>query len=228
MGLQFGGTGIRVKDVFDIRDVDRGNIIRYDTPSIAGFVFSAAWGEDDRWDVALRYAGEFNGIKIAAGVGYHQDTEPEQGQQFNYNEVRASGGILHVPTGLFVDAGLVRRDFDNSATKFVPPGTDDFSFWYVRPGIYRKWNALGKTSFFGEYGESKNSGLIAGDKSNMATFLKNKGTFYGIGLQQEVDAAAMELYIGWRHFEADLTDNTGAILDPHDVETVYTGARIKF
>ncbi|HRY06443.1 MAG TPA: hypothetical protein P5114_04940, partial [Hyphomicrobiaceae bacterium] len=80
----------------------------------------------------------------------------------------------------------------------------------------------------GEYGESKNSGLIAGDKSNMATFLKNKGTFYGIGLQQEVDAAAMELYIGWRHFEADLTDNTGAILDPHDVETVYTGARIKF
>ncbi len=228
MGLQWGGTGIRVKDVFDIRDVDRGNIVRYDSPSIAGFVVSAAWGEDDRWDVALRYAGEFSGFKIAAGVGYHQDTEPEQGQQFNYNEIRTAGGIQHVPTGLFVDGGWMRREFDDSATKFVPAGVDDFTFWYVRPGIYRKWNALGKTSFFGEYGQAKGSGLIAGDKSDMSGFLKNKGTFYGVGLQQEVDAAAMELYIGWRHFEADLTDGAGYNLNPDDVETVYTGARIKF
>ncbi len=230
MGLAFGGTGgyggIRVKDIFDIRDVDRGNIIRYDSPSIAGFVFSAAWGEDDRWDVALRYAGEFNGIKLAAGIAYHEDTEPEQGQFYNYNEIRTSGGILHVPTGLFVDAGYVRREFENA-----PAGTDDFDFWYVRPGIYRKWNALGKTSFFGEYGEASGSSQNWGTGVNhvdLATFRSTDGKFYGIGLQQEVDAAAMELYIGWRHFEADLTDSAGLAVSADDVDTVYTGARIKF
>jgi predicted porin len=222
MGLNFGGTGVAVKDVFDIRDVDRGNLIRYDSPSIAGFVFSAAWGEDDRWDVALRYAGEFNGIKIAAGIGYHEDTEPEQGPQpTNYNELRTAGGILHVPTGLFVDAGWMRREFDPTGAQ--PNIRDDFTFWYVRPGIYRKWNALGKTSFFGEYGEADGSGM-----ANVRNFNENEGKFYGIGLQQEVDAAAMELYIGWRHFEADLTDGAGLAVSADDVDTVYTGARIKF
>ena len=43
------------------------NAVRYDTPAFAGFSASASWGEDDFWDVAARYAGEFNGIKIALG-----------------------------------------------------------------------------------------------------------------------------------------------------------------
>ncbi|MCB0084902.1 MAG: porin, partial [Caldilineaceae bacterium] len=40
------------------------NVVRYDTPVFGGFSFSASWGEDDMWDVAGRYAGEFNGIKL--------------------------------------------------------------------------------------------------------------------------------------------------------------------
>lgn len=44
--------------------------IRYDSPTYAGFSVSAAWGGDDFWDVAARYAGEYNGIKIAAAAAY--------------------------------------------------------------------------------------------------------------------------------------------------------------
>ena len=33
---------------------DRFNIVRYDTPVIAGFTGSAAWGEDDLWNIALQ------------------------------------------------------------------------------------------------------------------------------------------------------------------------------
>jgi len=51
---------------------ERYNVIKYVSPTIMGFIFSAAWGEDDMWDVALRYAGEFSGFKLAAGVGYMQ------------------------------------------------------------------------------------------------------------------------------------------------------------
>ncbi len=41
----------------------RFNVVKYDSPTIAGFTASAAWGEDDHWNVALRYAGEFSGFQ---------------------------------------------------------------------------------------------------------------------------------------------------------------------
>ncbi|MEQ1672745.1 MAG: porin, partial [Hyphomicrobium sp.] len=44
------------------------NAVRYDSPSFAGFSVSASWGEDDFWDVAARYAGEFSGIKVAVAA----------------------------------------------------------------------------------------------------------------------------------------------------------------
>src|SRR5690606_17284712 len=59
--------------------------VYYQTPSLAGFLLSAGWSHDTQdktefdtaeyWEVALRYAGEFNGVRIAAGVGYrHEDS----------------------------------------------------------------------------------------------------------------------------------------------------------
>jgi predicted porin len=237
MGLNFGGTNLAVRDVFDVRDIDRGNIIRYDSPSIAGFTLSAAWGEDDRWDVALRYAGEFNGIKIAAGIGYHEDHDngpdngPSQRTPVDYRDFRMSGGVLHVPTGLFVDAAYVNVDFDPTPSQAaLNPDfhTDNFQFWYIRPGIYRKWHALGKTSIFGEYGEAQGSGRCSDGTNTANIFQRCDGTFYGVGVQQYVDAAAMEIYLGWRHFEADLIDFDYNPVSSDDVETVYTGARIKF
>ncbi len=49
--------------------------MKYVSPTWWGFTFSGAWGEDDMWDTALRYAGEFNGIRIAAGIGYKQQND---------------------------------------------------------------------------------------------------------------------------------------------------------
>ena len=43
------------------------NLARYESPSLYGFVFGASWGEDDIWDVALRYSGEGGGFKYTAG-----------------------------------------------------------------------------------------------------------------------------------------------------------------
>jgi predicted porin len=123
MGLFFhsaGGNDYTLANLFAVGDVDRGNIIRYDTPSIAGFVLSADWGEDDMWSVALRYAGEFNGVKIAAAVGYFEDHDcngangkkcgADSGDRLygDYNEIRASGAIIHTPDGpLFAEGGYV-------------------------------------------------------------------------------------------------------------------------
>ena len=44
------------------------HVVRYDSPTFGGFSVSASWGEDDMWDVAARYAGEWNGIMFAAAA----------------------------------------------------------------------------------------------------------------------------------------------------------------
>src|SRR5262249_30980763 len=78
---------------------DRFSLVRYDTPEIAGFTASASYGEDDLWAVALRYAGELHGFKLAAGIGYAEITDGEQGFA-NANAGRGHGNEL----GLSVSA----------------------------------------------------------------------------------------------------------------------------
>ena len=51
------------------------NGFRYDTPTWAGFSVSTAYGEDDIWDVAVKYAADWNSVKFSAAAGYTQLTD---------------------------------------------------------------------------------------------------------------------------------------------------------
>jgi len=105
-------------------DTRRGNVIRYDTPSLAGFVFSASWGEDDIADVAVRYKKEWNSIRVVGGIGYSWDTDEDEdtnnvgcgvaGAQANgfaagpcratetdFERLAGSISMMHTPTGLY-------------------------------------------------------------------------------------------------------------------------------
>jgi hypothetical protein len=59
-------------------------------------------------------------------------------------------------------------------------------------------------------------------------------TIFGLGVVQQIDAAAMEIYLGWRRFEVDelTTDGAnGVTLQPggvRDIDLVHGGARIRF
>ncbi len=58
----------------------RTELLRYDSPTLAGFVLSASIGEaGDYWGVMLRYAGEFSGFRVAAGIGYEDATDKPTG-----------------------------------------------------------------------------------------------------------------------------------------------------
>ncbi len=54
----------------------RRNVIRYDSPTFAGFTATAAWGEDDMWDVALTYKGTIHDFLVSAKGGYGQSNDP--------------------------------------------------------------------------------------------------------------------------------------------------------
>jgi hypothetical protein len=204
------------------------NNVRYDTPTFAGFSASASWGEDDTWGVAGRYAGEFSGFKLAAAVGYYENTDDNGATAVagvttkeGFEKLRggkqaaalqAGAYIQHVPTGLFV-YGAYGKDYNDVTggrfggngitTGEQQKGGDN---WYLKAGIRQKWSPLGATVLYGEYGENK-------DKFSNTLFLNGVTsstlTQYGVGLVQEIDAAAMSLFLNYRHYEADYNCRAG-------------------
>jgi hypothetical protein len=198
---------------------DRIEGIRYDTANLGGFVGQAVWGENDVWSASIRYAGEFGGIRVAAGIGYeaqeNNGTQPIQldnGSRPMDNEWAGSLALMHVASGLFVQGHYATTEWQN--------GTDS-QFWMVQAGITKNWFGLGNTSFYGEYGNAENyiRASVALADSNV--------DFYGIGVVQQIDAAAMELYLGWRRFETNVT-GAGAGSGSSDLDLVHGGARIRF
>lgn len=225
-------------------DGGRGNLIRYDSPVLAGFVLSADWGEDDDWAVALRYAGEFGQFKVRAGIGYHDgkilDTDNitfllgGENAVFDHQEVVGSVSVLHQPTGLFFTGAAGSRDWDNiPGSAFQILGDD---YYYLKAGIVKRWTSLGDTTIYGEYYKISDVGLTFGNAAVDARFNEEAEAF-GVGIVQHVDAAAMEFYLAYRRYQADdITDFNvmpGPVvnaLQDHDLQydMVMSGAKINF
>jgi hypothetical protein len=129
-----------------------GSIVKYTSPFLlghtksSGFQFSADWGMDDQYSVALRYAEEFGTFRMAAGIGYQNSTNPNSqmcstgasgntttagqptfsgtspstdlGSSQRCEMLTASGSLMHVPTGLYVSGGWGQIDDDNAEAAF--------------------------------------------------------------------------------------------------------------
>jgi predicted porin len=235
---------------------DRRNQIKYDTPTIAGFTFTAAWGTDDFWDVGVRYAGEWGDFKVAAGFAYGENTDDGESTAINFgcpandvpgepdtscSQYGGSVSIMHEPTGLYVNAAAGRLEDDTiqAAPAFAATGAKDSSeFWAIEAGIEKKWIPLGKTTVFGQYydyeggsNERRSFSTTGGVGDPSGAIFSTGVEMYGFGLVQGIDAAAMHLYAYYRHYEADLAVVTGGTTEDvelEDLDIVMTGAIIKF
>jgi len=176
----------------------RDDVIRYEAPTIAGFRVSATWGEDDEYSFAAFYAGEFGGVKVAAGFGYGIDDDGDRQETIN-----GSISLLHMQTGLFFTGSYGNREHDNS-------GAEE-DVYQIKGGLRQTWNSFGKTIVYGEY---------------IGTKVDNHGDgeILGLGVIQKIDTAGMELYAAYRHYEADLDSQVST----EDFQTLITGARINF
>ena len=182
----------------------RRDRIRYDTPSISGFVLSGSIGTDSDeadeifYDVAANYSGSFGGIKVAGAVAYtFQEVggADEEGVNGSISALLDSGFSLTLAGGT--------RDTENV--------DDDPMFGYVKAGYQADWTSLGTTALAVDYTVSED---VLG--------IDDESTSYGLLAVQNIDKASTELYIGVRNFEID-----GAG-DLDDVTAVLAGARFKF
>jgi len=196
------------------------NNVRYDTPVFAGFSASASWGEDDIWGVSGRYAGTLGQFKLAAAVAYTQSTDETGTGLATMLDARANGGldvsalqtgafIMHNPTGLFA-YGAYARDYNETTNSLRDNGltNPEGEMWYVKAGIRQKWNPFGATTLYGEFGQKDDqftSGMYDAGVNG------SELTHYGVGIVQDIDAAAMSMWLAWRGYDADIScDSTAA------------------
>jgi hypothetical protein len=238
-----GGTGglIRWGDVLGGGTVNgstlsRANAISYTSPTFGGFTVSAAWGENDMWDAALRYAGEFGGFRVAAGIGYAENLSG-LGEVFEADDagvgpslVKGSASILHVATGLYLTGAYVNQE--NVGDR------DDTTLYYVNGGISKNWTGLGNTVLYGEWARVENgvqsTTIVNGGTSIVPTggftdAVWSEANVYGLGVVQHIDAAAMELFLSYRRYTAEggINGLPGSIKGD-DMDIVMGGARIRF
>ncbi|HWB44512.1 MAG TPA: hypothetical protein VG900_03660 [Hyphomicrobiaceae bacterium] len=242
-------------NIVGISGLNRSNAVRYDTPTVGGFTLGASWGEDDMWDVALRYAGEFNGFRLAGAISYSRnacgvndcsDTAPYGAatglsKLAEENKWQGSASIMHVPSGLFLTGAAVNLSHDGSSAGDVNQFTGggliagrqrpDTKLWYVVGGISKNWFGMGNTALYGEWGridDGASGTVTAGGDSLFDT----RVDMWGLGVVQNIDAAAMEMFLSYRDYSASFGSLAGAPYDVgqglNDMRILMAGARIKF
>lgn len=199
-------TGPEFGEVADLFDGTRANLVRYDSPVFGGFWVSASWasGVDDVdvWDVALRYAGEFSGFRLAAGVGYRDGLViPGLGSLGVTDEIQVLSGsasLMHVPSGIFINAAAGQLEVDGF--------DENLTGYHGQAGLEQKAFSIGKTTIFVEYANAKIDGV------------DEDLTLWGAGIVQAIDAAAFDVFINARQLE----------VDDEDVLLGMAGARVRF
>ncbi len=223
--------------------------IRYDTPSIGGLLLGAFWGQQDRFTVQARYANEFNGVQVAAGAGYQHDNQLgfedptlAAGKRTDLEQQGYALSVKHVASGLFVQGqyGMHHWNvFNNDSTG----GKKDGKSWHIQGGWAKNVFGPGMTTLYGEYGRAEGyaSGASAtsavtattvpvnSNFTNFGGFITSDSVdWYGIGMTQKIDSAAMTMYLGWRHFDPKLTTSTAGDVGLSSFDTVTGGAIIRF
>jgi hypothetical protein len=109
---------------------------------------------------------------------------------------------MHIASGLFLTGNYVDQDWSNN----LGPGSFSLTMWQLQGGIETKIFAVGKSTFYGEYGELDIDGV------------NEQPELWGLGFVQAIDPAAMDLYVGYRSYS----------IDDEDVDVIQAGAKIKF
>lgn len=207
-------------------DGHRRDLVRYDSPTVlGGFTLSASvatgdavtgfggvnYANSEVWDVALRYAGEFGGFKVAAGAGYRDENKAvflDTSYWRNRHSVMAgSASIMHTASGLFINGAYGKVDGE-FLVGFSPEVRNDLTGMHIQGGLEKRLSALGTTTFYGEWGRLQTEGL------------DDRPSLIGLGVVQAIDAAALDIYGTWR--QIDMDDG-----DPK-INVFMGGARIRF
>ncbi len=185
-----GLSNIKIKDAFTNYDgLSRKVRIRYDTPLWSGFGLRTSYGRDllsddedvreqDLYDIAATYEGEFDDFKVVAQTAYSW-----KGSDITI--FSASGSVLHMPTGLSVTAAAGGQDKDDVSG----------SYGYIKLGWQGDLVPWGKTAIAVDYYGGSD---IAADGSDSES--------YALSVVQNIPRYNTELWLTWRAYDYSEAD----------------------
>lgn len=190
------------------------------------------------------------GFQLAGAISYHGMNGDEDVP--NNRAVAGSVSVLHEASGLNLTVAGGRRFYNervelNNGALGTP---EDASFIYVKPGLLMNVFSAGHTAFYAEYGKWRNflgrnadgqavAGLVGFDEEEVCLpgkaclISQSEATIWGFGVVQRIKSAEMDLFLGFRLYQADvgLADDAGAKIPSvalNDFATVMSGALIEF
>lgn len=201
----------------DMRDI----AVRY-AADWGSFKLSAAYGFSNLTDEGCVGPGLCTNVPFFGGGG-----APFQGYRKDADLQQIGVSVMHVPSGAW-GYGYYEHE-DNNGTKFIGPSADANhpDTWFAKAGIRRNWIALGPTVIWGEGGQyfDQFTGLCGTPNTNQTCVASiNTSPFdargnptllvvnvtgsrvdrWGVGLQQSIDSASMDLFLRWQHLELNL------------------------
>ncbi len=238
-------TNASVFEISSDFDPSRRNRVRYDSPTFAGFTVSTSWGEDDEADVALRYANEFNGLRVAAAAAYLWDDDDGDGDQDYQETYGGSIAFFHVPSGIHLQGGYVQNDFNSdddltNGAGFPQDADRSGRNWWVATGVTFRAFSLGTTDVTIQYIETEGASVYNGvdtisTDANAAALGGDavETQVYGIGLSQNIDSlGGASIYLSYNRLEAEADAAAFGGTDDQDFEQeidyVTAGMRVRF
>ena len=178
-------SDIQIKNAFTNYDgLSRKVRIRYDSPSWSGFGLRTSYGRDllsssqevrdqDLYDIAAVYEGEFNDFKVVAQTAYSW-----KGSDITIFD--GSGSVLHVPTGL--NFTVAAGSQDNAGLTG--------SYAYAKLGWQGDLVSWGKTAVSLDYYSGSDIATEGSDSESWA-----------VAMVQNIPRWNTELWMTWREYD---------------------------
>ncbi len=141
-GSGIGGIGIDCNGIYR-------NGVRYDLPAFGPVTVAVGAANNDVYDIAAKYKGEFSGIKTQLAVGYamiNGSVGPFGNDSTDNFQMQL--GLMDPASGIFGSIAYQLEDMDG-VTAGLQDETD--AFW-TKVGIKKAFNSLGDTAISVNYG----------------------------------------------------------------------------
>ena len=181
--------------------LSRDDRIRYDTPKFYGFMASTSAVSGDDYDVALRYAGQLPGVKLAGAGAYADRSGNSDTRDYQY-----SGSI-----SALTDIGL-NLTLAGGSLEFQDGSRDAATYWYGKLGYKWRLFSVGTTALAVDYGRFDDFD-VEGDEADT----------WGLLGVQNFSEWGTEYYLGYRNHGLDRSGT-----DFEDIQALMTGFRVKF
>ncbi|GGF26997.1 hypothetical protein GCM10011611_36260 [Aliidongia dinghuensis] len=229
--------GPAVGTVYNFMDgLVRDDRIRYDTPVWNGLQLSASLVDGGAFDVALRYAGTWEGAKFAAAFGFADAdgrNHAAPSNPYGYAAGLTTPGTGPLQATTIADASANEsKQYSGSASVLLPSGfnltiaggqrdvkyTDPLGkpitpvYYYGKLGYLTKFWDFGSSAFAVDF--------LQNDELN---FAGDTARSYGIAFEQTIDDAGLELFVAGHHETL-----SRSFASYNAINIVTAGARVRF